>query len=171
MVWLLDGNVLVATVLAGHPYHRRVRRWRIANRGDVIATCPVTEGTLLRLHMQFARDKSAAAAFWAALQSLHDHPSHQFWGDGMSYLEVPHLRLTGHRQVTDSWLVALASLNNCEKASGNLSKAAAAHDHGHQRGVRAGCQESGYPPSSRARAGSRGLFHQPFIDGLRRLDW
>lgn len=105
--WLFDGNVLVAGTLADHPHHQRIRRWRLETSADRFATCPVTEGTLLRLHMQFARDKSAAAA-WVALESVHAHPKHVFWKESLAYLEIDPTRLTGHRQVTDSWLAELA---------------------------------------------------------------
>lgn len=107
MTWLLDPNMLVAMAMADHPHHDRVRRWRITTRDDAIATCPVTEGTLLRLHMQHAKDKSAQAA-WASLDSIRAHPRHQFWPDNFSYAEIVPSRLTGHRQITDSWLAELA---------------------------------------------------------------
>lgn len=105
--WLLDGNVLVATALADHPHHQRVRHWRAATSNDTIATCPVTEGTLLRIHMMQARDASVAAA-WAALASIRAHPRHVFWPDNFSYTEISPTRITGHRQITDSWLAELA---------------------------------------------------------------
>jgi len=107
MNWLLDGNALIAMALADHPHHRRMRRWRQATAGDFIATCPITEGTLLRLHMQLARDRSPTAA-WAALESIRAHPKHLFWRENFSYTEIKPTRLTGHRQVTDSWLAELA---------------------------------------------------------------
>ena len=34
-----------------HVHHQRVHHWLVAVQHDRIATCPVTEGTLLRLHM------------------------------------------------------------------------------------------------------------------------
>jgi toxin-antitoxin system PIN domain toxin len=107
MNWLLDGNALIAMALADHPHHQRMRRWRHATAGDFFATCPLTEGTLLRLHMQLARDRSPAAA-WAALESIRAHPRHLFWPENFSYSEINPTRLTGHRQMTDSWLAELA---------------------------------------------------------------
>jgi len=120
--WLLDANVLVACSLAGHPFYARVRRWRQATMDAPIATCPVTEGALLRLHMQYARDKSPAAA-WAALASIHAHPKHVFWPENFSYIEITFTRLTGHRQVTDSWLVELARRKGGRLATLNESLA------------------------------------------------
>jgi toxin-antitoxin system PIN domain toxin len=107
MIWLLDGNALVALVRPGHVHQDRVHRWLVTVRPDVIATCPVTEGTLLRLQMMQGSDPSAVAA-WSALAALRTHPRHVFWADNFSYTEITPDRLTGHRQVTDSWLAALA---------------------------------------------------------------
>lgn len=106
MTWLLDGNVLAAIALEGHPHHPRAMAW-FDSLTDSFATCPVTQGTLLRLHMQFAANRSAAAA-WRALSHFTKLPEHQFWGDGISYDELSPMLIQGHRQVTDAWLVALA---------------------------------------------------------------
>jgi toxin-antitoxin system PIN domain toxin len=107
MTWLLDRNVLVAMSLNGHPHHDRVHDWLATVRDDHFATCPVTEGTLLRLHMQQAYDKTAGAA-WIVLSDLHAHPKHVFWPENFSYTEISPTRLTGYRQVTDAWLAELA---------------------------------------------------------------
>jgi len=107
MTWLLDGNVLVATSLPDHEHFDRVHRWLADIGEDFVATCPVTEGTLLHLHMRYGRDKSAHAA-WRALRNIGDHPRHAFWSADFSYTEIDPTRLTGHRQVTDSWLAELA---------------------------------------------------------------
>jgi toxin-antitoxin system PIN domain toxin len=107
MSWLLDGNVLVAAMLPGHIHHERVHAWLATIKGDSFATCPVTEGTLLRMHMIHGRDKSAVAA-WAALAAVRAHPAHVFWPESFSYIEIQPARLTGHRQITDAWLAELA---------------------------------------------------------------
>lgn len=108
MTWLLDGNALVAMSLAGHSFFGRTHQWLASLAGDdLIATCPITEGTLLRLHLQQAEDPSPAAA-WAALARLRAHPRHVFWPENFSYSEIDPVRLTGHRQITDSWLAELA---------------------------------------------------------------
>ena len=107
MNWLLDGNLLISATLPYHIHHERVRRRLASIKGDGIATCPVTEGTLLRLHMFHALDQSSAAA-WAALTSIRAQPKHVFWPENFSYTEISPTRLTGHRQITDSWLAELA---------------------------------------------------------------
>ena len=103
---LLDGNVIVALCLNGHEHHRLVRAW--FEQGDwMFATCSVTQGTLLRLHMRFAEDSSAAAA-WRTLQAVCASPRHELWLADFSYLDVAHRYLQGPKQVTDAWLAELA---------------------------------------------------------------
>ena len=116
MLHLFDGNVLVAMMLPDHPHHQRVHHWLATVREDAFATCSVTEGTLLRLHIQFAGDKSIDAA-WKAIASIHAHPRHRFLADGFSYIEVNPVRLTGHRQITDAWLVELAKRHDAKLAT------------------------------------------------------
>lgn len=103
---LLDGNVLVALCLAGHLQHVRVARW-FADSVDSFATCSVTQGTLVRMHMRFAEDGSAAAA-WRTLRAVTDLERHVYWSHDLSYVDVPHKHLQGPKQVTDAWLAELA---------------------------------------------------------------
>ena len=107
MTWLLDGNVLVALRLDSHIHHDRVHRWFSTLKRDRFATCVLTQGTLLRVHMKTAVDGSAAAA-WQALIEIAAHPRHEWWGDSLSFLKVPHRHLQGSAQVTDAWLAQLA---------------------------------------------------------------
>ena len=108
MTWLLDGNVLVAMSLPGHPHHERVHRWLASiEKSDRVATCRITEGTLLRLHMRFSADQSSAAA-WEMLASIQKHPRHVSWLKNFPYAELPYDRLTKHAQLTDAWLAELA---------------------------------------------------------------
>ena len=107
MTWLADGNVLLALLLEDHIHHERVHRWFSELREDRFATCPVTQGTLLRVHMRVSV-KGTAAASWEALRAVSGHPAHEWWDDALDHLDVPHRNLQGHRQVTDAWLAELA---------------------------------------------------------------
>jgi predicted nucleic acid-binding protein len=60
-MWLLDGNLLVALAIDSHEFHDRAQRWFDLQAGP-FATCALTEGTLLRVHMTVAEDNTAAAA-------------------------------------------------------------------------------------------------------------
>ena len=115
MTWLFDGNVLTALVLEGHVHHARVKQW-MAGRSSTdnsFATCATTQGTLLRLHMMYASDKSAAAA-WRTLAVLESHPCHVFWNDAFPYRQVAYQSLSGPKQVTDAWLAELARRNGAK---------------------------------------------------------
>ena len=46
-VALLDGNVLVALAVQDHMHHQHARDWLSGHDGN-LATCPITQGTLLR---------------------------------------------------------------------------------------------------------------------------
>ena len=107
MTWLLDGNVLVALQLDSHVHHDRVHRWFDSLKRDRFATCVITQGTLLRVHMKTATDNSAIGA-WQVLKAVTGHPKHEWWGHELSFLDVPHRHLQGSRQVTDAWLAELA---------------------------------------------------------------
>lgn len=74
MTWLLDGNVPVALAIDSHVFHDRVRKWFDA-LADPFATCAITEGTLLRVHMKLAVDTSASAAGNAGDDAWHARPS------------------------------------------------------------------------------------------------
>src|SRR5687767_4784645 len=100
MVWLLDGNVLTALAIDTHVHHVRALAWFYSVPLD-FATCAITEGTLLRMHMMSAVATSAGAA-WGTLRLLKGMVGHQFWDDGFSYENVAHQGVGGHRQVTDA---------------------------------------------------------------------
>ena len=68
-MWLLDGNLLIALTIDTHEFHQRAQRW-FDSQVEQFATCAITEGTLLRVHMQVAQDTSAAAA-WSVLEAIH----------------------------------------------------------------------------------------------------
>jgi uncharacterized protein len=48
MTILLDANVLIALVVADHGHHDAVETW-LAGVTDRFATCPITQGSLVRL--------------------------------------------------------------------------------------------------------------------------
>jgi toxin-antitoxin system PIN domain toxin len=102
--YLLDGNVLVALVVHDHVHHEEAARW-FGEARRTFATCPITQGTLLRLLMQQGVSGGDAAG---VLRRLTDHPAHEFWPDGLGYGEVDLASLLGHRQVTDAYLAQLA---------------------------------------------------------------
>lgn len=105
MRWLLDGNLLLALSLRSHAFHEAAHRWFASE--PKFATCPSTQGTLLRLHPRLSGDPSLRLA-WQKLESFVSHPRHVFWADEVSYFDVKPERLQGGAQVTDAYLAALA---------------------------------------------------------------
>src|SRR5437667_447904 len=77
-----------------HVHHDRVHHWFSTLKRDRFATCVLTQGTLLRVHMKAAFDGSAHDA-WRSLKELAAHPKHEWWGDSLSFLQVPHRNLQG----------------------------------------------------------------------------
>ena len=106
---LLDGNVLVALVDQAHVHHAAAQDW-FANlaqqKGGGFATCPITQGTLLRLTMHVGGQTIEQAL--AVLAAVTQHPLHQFWPDSLGYGPIRWYGVSGHRQVTDAYLAALA---------------------------------------------------------------
>lgn len=104
-VHLLDGNVLVALVDEAHVHHTAAGRWFSAYNGP-FATCPITQGALLRLAMRLGgHDIQQALALLAAVAA---HPRHRFWPDTLAYSQVHWHGVMGQRQVTDTYLASLA---------------------------------------------------------------
>jgi toxin-antitoxin system PIN domain toxin len=104
MTDLLDGNVLAALVLSQHVHHDRAVVWFVS-AADRFATCPITQGTLLRLLLR--NDVPTAKAF-DALARVVGHERHEFWRGDLTYLDVDLGGVVTHRQVTDAYLAQLA---------------------------------------------------------------
>lgn len=113
-VYLLDGNVLVALVSSGHVHHAAAQRW-FARHSLPFATCPITQGTLIRLSIRLGDAEPETAV--RLLASLVAHPRHRFWPDSIGYTEVAWQGVMGHRQVTDAYLAALARHHGGKLAS------------------------------------------------------
>lgn len=104
-VVLLDGNLLVALVTPSHVHHQAAEEWFAAEPLQ-FATCPITQGTLIRMLMNLGELDGPSA--FAVLAQLIRHPMHRFWPDVLSYADVEVRGVMGHRQVTDAYLAALA---------------------------------------------------------------
>jgi uncharacterized protein len=119
---LLDGNVLVALAVADHVHHEAASRWFAGV--ERFASCPITQGTVVRLLLRENASIGAATGFLAALSA---HAGHEFWADDVPY-DTDVLRgVIGHRQVTDSYLAALARRRSGRLATFDVGMAAS-HD-------------------------------------------
>lgn len=104
-VHLLDGNVLYALIDESHVHHAPARQWFSRMSGG-FATCPITQGTLVRLMMRLGGHGVEQAL--ALLGMVTAHGGHHFWPDTLAYDEVRWHGVMGHRQVTDAYLAGLA---------------------------------------------------------------
>jgi uncharacterized protein len=101
---LLDANVLIALVVRDHVHHHAAEAF-LTTLGGAFATCPVTQGSLVRF---LVREGHQVAAAVDVLAAVVDHPRHVFWPDALSLTDADLRGITGHRQVTDAYLAALA---------------------------------------------------------------
>ena len=102
---LADGNVLIALTADYHVHHRQAHEW-LRNHDDRLATCPITQGTLLRFLL---RGGFGARDALTVLHQVVSLPQHVFWADEIGYDAEMLKGVIGHRQVTDSYLAALAA--------------------------------------------------------------
>ena len=110
---LLDANVQIALVVEEHVHHRQAEAWFVAT-GTGFATCPVTQGSLMRL---LIREGQSAEAARSVLQEITANPRHEFWPDNASYHDIPITGIIGHRQVTDAYLAHLARSHSSRVAT------------------------------------------------------
>ena len=100
MTVLLDANVLIALLVDDHVHHVAAENWFVGISGN-FATCPVTQGCLMRL---LIREGQPAATARAVLGGAADDARHEFWSGDAGYADVPIQGIIGHRQVTDAYL-------------------------------------------------------------------
>ena len=104
MTVLLDANVLIALLVSDHVHHSSAETWFLGVT-DGFATCPITQGRLIRL---LVREGQTADAARSLLRGLAADERHEFWSDDVTYADVPTAEIIGHRQVTDAYLAQLA---------------------------------------------------------------
>lgn len=104
MTTLLDANVLISLAVADHVHHEAAEKWLAANRAS-FATCPITQGSLVRL---LVRQGQPAGAATDLMRALTGDPRHHFWPDNVPFADVELTGVVGHRQVTDAYLAQLA---------------------------------------------------------------
>ena len=113
---LLDVNVLIALLDANHLHHGRATAWLSENLSFGWASCPVTQSGCIRIMSQPSYPNPRPVALVAdRLSEAASSVEHEFWPDDVSLLTPGTLRwsrVLGSRQVTDAYLLTLASRHN-----------------------------------------------------------
>lgn len=132
-VVLLDANILVALAWPEHEFHERAGRWFARHSRAGWATCPFTQSALVRVlsNPVFSPQALTPQNALAVLETNLKLPGHRFWPADISLSHAASLvgqRLTGHRQITDMYLLGLAIHNRGRLAT--LDRALKAIDPG-----------------------------------------
>lgn len=101
---LLDANALIALTVAEHEHHDAVAAW--SSTVEQFALCPIVEGALVRFMSRLGESPRTSQAL---LARLHATGRFEFWPDDLSFADIDLEHVRGHRQVTDTYLAALAS--------------------------------------------------------------
>jgi len=115
VAYLLDVNFLVALAWPNHAAHSPAVNWFMANRDTPFATCPLTEAGFVRVSMNplIVTEQISCTAALKMLDTYRSRYQHSFWPDSVPVGEaLARLKpLSGHRQITDAYLLALSIVN------------------------------------------------------------
>lgn len=113
---LLDVNVLVALLDSSHLHHATATDWLAEHAKAGWASCPLTQNGCLRIMSVNSYANAQPTSVVADRLGLAmSGPAHAFWPDSISLLQAGVLRwdrVLTSRQVTDTYLLALAAANN-----------------------------------------------------------
>ena len=114
---LLDINVLIALFDADHVHHAEATRWLKQNIEHGWASCPLTQNGCVRIMSQPRYPNALSVAdVLVKLQKAVSTPYHKFIADNISLLDADIINrewLLSPRQLTDIYLLALATENDC----------------------------------------------------------
>lgn len=111
--YLLDTNLLIALLWPRHEDHDRAVKWFRRQRAKGWATCPLTQAGFVRIvsNPAFSRDAVQPREALQVLAANTAAEDHTFWADELPFAKAAAfagVRLVGHQQVTDAYLLGLA---------------------------------------------------------------
>ena len=104
MTVLLDPNVLIALTVTDHVHHELAEDWFV-QRSEPFATCPLTQGALVRFLL---RGGATGREALDVVSGLRAADGHEFWADTLPYDSIDMRGVVGHKQVSDAYLAGLA---------------------------------------------------------------
>jgi uncharacterized protein len=111
--YLLDTNLLIALFWPSHERHDPAVNWFTRHRAKGWVTCPFTQAGFVRIvsNPAFSRDAVQPREAIQVLSANTVAKDHAFWPDDLPVAEAvafAGVRLMGHQQVTDAYLLGLA---------------------------------------------------------------
>ena len=113
MTVLADANVLIALTVVDHEHHQSALDW-FDSLDEPLATCPITQGSLVRF---LIREGVACATAAEVIEQLTSQSWHHFVPDDIPYRSTLLSMVVGHRQVTDAYLASLAQRHEATVAT------------------------------------------------------
>ena len=118
---LLDVNVLITLLDTDHIHHARAAAWLSDNIGGGWASCAITQNACVRITSQPGYPNALPTARVAQrLREATEAAAHTFVPGDLSLLDPQHFdtdQLLGHRQVTDAYLLGLATAHELRFAT------------------------------------------------------
>ena len=113
MTFLLDLNLLLALAWPSHIHHDPAHSWFDREALPGWATCTLTQFGSVRLSSNpaFTSDAVSPTEALSLLQDITAMDGHEFWSDDADCVSAAFasgMQITGHRQVTDAYLLSLA---------------------------------------------------------------
>lgn len=110
---LLDTNLLIALLWPSHQQHGLAVKWFTGMRRKGWATCPFTQAGFVRIvsNPAFSRDAVQPREAIQVPSANTAAKDHEFWPDELPLdgaVGFAGVRLVGHQQVTDAYLLGLA---------------------------------------------------------------
>jgi len=114
---LLDVNVLIALFDPEHIHYEAAHGWFGSKARGLWATCPLTENGFVRIvsNPKYPGSRTTVADAASRLSMLCESSDHVFWPDSLSLRDPRHFAIgsvRGYRQITDVYLLALATNND-----------------------------------------------------------
>jgi toxin-antitoxin system PIN domain toxin len=111
---LLDINVLVALFDPDHVHHELAHDWFADHHSAGWASCPLTENGLIRVlaNPRYGSPNASLRGVREAVRRFFASDEHEFWPDDVSIADDALFNVTamaGHRQITDVYLLGLAT--------------------------------------------------------------
>ncbi|CAB4139709.1 COG1848 Predicted nucleic acid-binding protein, contains PIN domain [uncultured Caudovirales phage] len=120
--FLLDVNVLIALIDQFHVHHDISHDWFKKEGSESWASCPLTQNAVIRIVGNPRYPNSPGTPFEVAkiMKKFCELPGHVFFSDSLSIFDEKQInisRLLNSSQITDTYLLALASSKNSKLAT------------------------------------------------------